>query len=69
MNSLGSIGEIMIVLFIDDPKFDQKCMARGLDREEVQGSMKVTGHSLKIVAGDKQSLSIGNCRRPNLFFM
>ena len=54
MNSLGSIGEIMIVLFMDDPKFDQKCMARGLDPEEVRGSMNVTGHSLKIDAVDKQ---------------
>jgi hypothetical protein len=49
---LGSIGEILIVLFMDDPKFDQKCRARGLDPEEVQGSMIVTGHSLKIDAGD-----------------
>jgi hypothetical protein len=36
---LGSIGEIAIVLFVDDPKFAQKCMARGLDAEVVRQSV------------------------------
>jgi hypothetical protein len=36
---LGSIGEIMTALFVDDPKFDQKCRARGLDPDAVRQSM------------------------------
>lgn len=28
---LGAIGEIMVALSVDDPRFDQKCRARGLD--------------------------------------
>ena len=44
---LGSIGEIMIVLFMDDPKFDQKCRARGLDPDDVRRSMNAKGHSIK----------------------
>jgi len=50
---LGSIGEIMIVLFWDDPKFDQKCRARGLDPDEVRRSMNMKGHSAKRDADDK----------------
>jgi hypothetical protein len=38
---LGSIGEIMVALFVDDPKFDQKCRARGLDPDEVRSSMSL----------------------------
>ena len=38
---LGSIGEIMVALFVDDPKFNQKCMARGLDPEQVRSSMSL----------------------------
>jgi len=33
---LGSIGEIMITLFGDSPKFELKCKARGLDPEVVR---------------------------------
>ena len=40
---LGSIGEIMIVLFVDDPKFNQKCKARGLDPDDVRRSMNMKG--------------------------
>ena len=29
------MGEIMIALFVDDPKFYEKCKARGLDPETV----------------------------------
>ncbi len=28
---LGSVGELMVMLSVDDPKFEQKCRARGLD--------------------------------------
>lgn len=38
---LGSIGEIMITLSVDDLKFDQKCKARGFDPDEVRRSMKM----------------------------
>lgn len=38
---LGSIGEIMVALFVDDPKFNQKCMARGLDSDEMRSSMSL----------------------------
>jgi hypothetical protein len=48
---LGSIGEIMVVLFMDDPKFDQRCKARGLDLEDVRRPMNVKGHSVKRDAG------------------
>ena len=37
---LGSIGEIMIALYMNDPTFDQKCKARGLDPEAVRHFMK-----------------------------
>ena len=50
---LGSIGEIMVVLFWDDPKFDQKCRARGLDPDDVRRSMNEKGHSVKMDAGEK----------------
>ena len=43
----------MITLFMDDPKFDQKCKARGLDPEDVRRSMNVKGPSVKTEAGDK----------------
>lgn len=33
---LGSVGEIMVALEAADPKFDQKCRARGLDPIEVR---------------------------------
>jgi hypothetical protein len=36
---LGSIAEIMVTLLMDDPKFDQKCKARGLDPDEVRQSI------------------------------
>ena len=51
---LGSIGEIMVVLFWDDPKFDQKCKARGLDPDDVRRSMNMKGHSVIKDAGDKE---------------
>ena len=50
---LGSIGEIMTVLFWDDSKFDQKCRARGLDPDDVRRSMNEKGHSEKMDAGNK----------------
>ena len=37
---LGSIDEIEIVLDIDDPKFENKCRARGLDPDEVRRKIK-----------------------------
>ena len=49
---LGSIGEIMIVLFLDDQKFNQKCKARGLDPDDVRWSMNEKGHRIKMDAGD-----------------
>lgn len=36
---LGSVGEIMVGLTLDDPKFDAKCRARGLDPAEVRSSV------------------------------
>jgi hypothetical protein len=36
---LGSIGELMVAIFVDDPKFDRKCKARGLDPKAVRQSM------------------------------
>ena len=51
---LESIGEIMVVLFMDDPKFDQKCKARGLDPDDVRRSMNMKGHSVIKDAGDKE---------------
>ena len=33
---LGAIGEIMVALSVDDPRFEQKCRARGLDPVEVR---------------------------------
>ena len=37
---LGSVGEFMVALAADDPKFTQKCKARGLDPDEILRSMK-----------------------------
>ena len=42
-----------IVLFGDDPKFNQKCKGHGLDPEDVRCSMNVKGPSVKRDAGDK----------------
>ena len=36
---LGSIGELMIALTVNDPKFDEKCRARGLDSGEMRRSV------------------------------
>lgn len=47
MLGLGSIGEIMIALFMDDPRFDQKCKARGLDPEAARHSMKMKENAEK----------------------
>jgi hypothetical protein len=46
-------GIIMVALFEDDPKFDQKCKARGLDPEDVRRSLKEKRPSSKRDAGDK----------------
>ncbi len=35
---LGSMGEVMIALTLDDPKFDQKCRGRGLDPVAIRQS-------------------------------
>ena len=43
----------MIVHFMDDPKFDQKCKTRGFDPEVLRHSMNVKGHSVKRDVGDK----------------
>ena len=37
---LGSIGSVSMPLYVKDPKFDQKCRARGLDPEAVKEQMK-----------------------------
>ena len=36
---LESIGEMMVTLFVNDPKFNIKCLARGLDPDEVRRSL------------------------------
>ena len=36
---LGNIGEIMITLSVDDPRFEQKCRARGLDPAAVRADL------------------------------
>ena len=36
---LSSMAEIMVTLLVDDPKFDRKCKARGLDPDTVRQSM------------------------------
>jgi len=36
---LGSVGELMIALSTDDPRFEEKCRARGLDPEEARQLM------------------------------
>lgn len=36
---LGSIGEVMIALELNDPKFDQKCRSRGLEPSAVKQQM------------------------------
>ena len=37
---LGSVGEIMIGLSMKDPKFEEKCRARGIDPAEARRSMQ-----------------------------
>lgn len=39
MIGLGNIGEIMITLSVDDPRFEQKCRARGLDPAAVRADL------------------------------
>jgi hypothetical protein len=39
MIGLGNIGEIMIALSVDDPRFEQKCRARGLDPAAVRADL------------------------------
>ncbi len=36
---INSIGELMVALFVNDPKFEQKCRARGLDPDTARESM------------------------------
>lgn len=36
----STIGELMMALTLDDPKFEQKCRARGLDPDQVRQSVK-----------------------------
>lgn len=36
---LGSVGEFMVALATDDPRFEEKCRARGLDPEEVKDDL------------------------------
>jgi len=40
---IGSVGEIAVGLELDDPKFEAKCRARGLDPAEVRGRFKKPG--------------------------
>jgi hypothetical protein len=37
---IGSIGEIVIPLEVEDPKFDIKCRARGLDPDTIKKKME-----------------------------
>ena len=37
---LGSIGSISLPLYVKDPKFEQKCRARGLDPEAIREQMR-----------------------------
>jgi hypothetical protein len=37
---LGSLAELSVALRVDDPKFEQKCRARGLTQEDVQRIIK-----------------------------
>lgn len=40
---LGSVGEIMVALAMDDSKFEQKCKTRGLDPEDIRRQMTEQG--------------------------
>ncbi len=37
---IGGIGEIMVGLELDDPRFEAKCRARGLDPDRVRAEMR-----------------------------